>query len=570
MENSLESLLVGVDEGKQSAHLEILYSLAEKAKTKKEDVTQINQKIADTKESELDLPFEVIGHNSKRQVLIWSNKRIISLPVNQLTENELRLLVGGSSAWIIQNDWNKKLKNRIIDEAHDKGFVNDEMTLKSGIWKMKDKWVIISGKRLATFKNGVFTELDTPLIDGRLIELDGPAWLDWDLLKSLFEDQDKGFRIFKETFNEIRKKVKFWNWSHDSMADFITAFIMLSPLQHAMSWRPWVYLSGSKSTGKTTFFELMLQSNFGPLCERLDKSTAHATAQTIGNSGRIPIFDEFEKHKHIPDILETAKLFNRGGVKTSGTTGDKANKFELHHMGWFGSIYLPRRLIQDAAQESRMIKFELNKIKEGAPVPETIGHKEAIKLASKIAAGMILSWEMIQSSADEISTNRSELIKGQEGIEIRTVENFMYASSVIQLADPDPSFPIIPGWASRQLEDDCDKILDTILSSLIKIDYDSFSILEMLHKAYKSLDDRFQKELERKGIKITSTSGAKYLAIRCEDVTRFILQDTEYKDLNIQHPLARIDGSIASYGVKMAGRTKRCVLIPIDRIDLEL
>ncbi|MCP6769381.1 hypothetical protein NL529_31495, partial [Klebsiella pneumoniae] len=75
----------------------------------------------------------------------------------------------------------------------------------------------------------------------------------------------------------------------------MSAFVMLAIVQQVMKWRPWIYVTGAAATGKTTFWEDILQHIYGGLVERLDKSTAHATAQTIGNSGRIPVFDEFEK-----------------------------------------------------------------------------------------------------------------------------------------------------------------------------------------------------------------------------------------------------------------------------------
>ena len=328
-----------------------------------------------------------------------------------------------------------------------------------------------------------------------------------------------------------------------------------------MSWRPWIYLTGAKSTGKSTFFEDILQGIYGGLVERLDKSTSHATAQTIGNSARIPVFDEFEKHKHIPDILELAKLFNRGGQKTSGTGSDKAHRFHLHHMPWFGSIYLPKKLMQDAAQESRIVKFELKKLATASAPLDRFRVGEGMLIAAKMVAALILAWDEIEVKAQEINADRQSFIQEQPGIEVRTVENFMYASALLAIVSPEGIEEIFPRWVALQSEDDGDKLLDTILASLIHVEGNKISIGEMLQNA-----GRYSDELERHGLKIVMHKVKDFLALRCESVTRHLLKDTEYAVLDIRSPLARIEGSVGSAQVKMAGVNQRCVLIPMERV----
>ncbi len=330
------------------------------------------------------------------------------------------------------------------------------------------------------------------------------------------------------------------------MGAYATAFIMLSIVQQAMKWRPWIYLTGAKSTGKSTFFEFLLQTIFGVLVERLDKSTAHATAQTIGNSGRIPVFDEFEKHRHIPEILELAKLFNKGGQKSSGTGSEKAHRFLLHHMPWFGSIYLPKRFMQDAAQESRTIKLELKKLKEETPLLEKFDSEEAPKLAAEIVAALISSWEKIEMKAQKINADRNSLIQELPGIEIRTIENFMYASSLLILACPELAGPIIPHWAVTQSEDDGDKLLDTILASIVKIRGETYLISELLQLSKRSPSEEYSKELDRYGLRFTTHKSKHFLAIRCENITRHLLKDTDDASLDIKGPLLRIEGTMNS------------------------
>lgn len=510
------------------------------------------------KEDEVTLPFHILGHNIQREILMWKDGRLVTLPAGRLNKDELRLYVGGESEWFRSDESVKALKKKIIDTAHKKGFVDDTSPLRVGAWYMNGKWLVISGKKAVSVDRGKISYLKEPLFEGKLVETEGAAWMDWQVFEESMGDKN----VLKGVFDLIHEKVKQWNWIVPSMAAFVTAFVMLSIVQQAMKWRPWIYITGAASTGKSTLFEDIMQLIYGKLVERLDKSTAHATAQTIGNSGRIPVFDEFEKHKHIPEILELAKLFNKGGQKTSGTGSDKAHRFDLHHMPWFGSIYLPKKFMQDAAQESRLVKFELNKIPQGAPALDKFDDDGQV-IAAKIAAAMITMWKGLEERAQQINADRHRLLQEHQGIKIRTVENFMYASALLDITAPEGLEETFPMWAATQTEDDGDKLLDTILASLILVDGDKKSVREMLQTG------QHEEVLERHGVKAIVHKTKRYLALRCENITRHLLKDTDYAALDIKGPLARVDGAVGSAQVKIAGSNQRCILIPMERVEGE-
>jgi hypothetical protein len=538
-----------------------LQRLDERDKTQQELQEEIDQmrnsvRLLEKAEEKARLPFHVMGYNTQSDILIWKDGRVIALPVTKLNKDQLRLYVGGASDWFDSKESVRELKELTIDTAHRLGFIDDESPLRSGVWRMGGRWIVISGKNAMVIVNGAPSRLSEPLFEGKLVETAGAEWLDWEV----FEESIK-IDGLKDVFKPIYEKVRQWNWVVPSMAAFITAFVMLSIVQQAMKWRPWIYITGAKSTGKSTFFEEILQLIFGSQVERLDKSTAHATAQTIGNSGRIPIFDEFEKHKHIPDILELAKLFNRGGQKTSGTGADKAHRYNLHHMPFFGSIYLPKRVMQDSAQESRIIKFELNKIPKGSPPLEKFSADEGKVLAARIVAAMIRSWDSIEMRTKAILADQERLFKAYQGIEIRTLENFMYASALLDLVALEGLEETLPMWLSMQQEDDGDKLLDTILASHVFVEKEKKSVREMLYNVHH------EEVLERHGLKVALHESKRYLALRCEDITRHLLKDTEYGSLDIKWPLSRIDGALNSRQVKMAGTNQRCILIPLEKAE---
>lgn len=439
--------------------------------------------------------------------------------------------------------------------------IYDDKPLKSGVWKFKDKWLVISGKKAAIInEDGLLEDLKEPIFDGKIIEFENTEWIDWNHFKDNF-----GKITLKSVYQKLFPMVSSWNWLESSMAKYATAFVLLSPLQQAMTWRPWLYLTGAKGTGKSTFFESVLQEIYGNMAERLDKTTAHATAQTIGNTGKIPIFDEFEKYGHLAHVLELAKGFNKGGKKTSGTPGPNSHKYDLFHLAWFGSIYPPKQISDDSAQESRLVKLELKKLQNTTPLLEKI--EDGSKIAAEIIAAMINEWMQIEQEAKSISTKRKEIIERLPGTEIRTVDNFMYASAILNLATHE--IHDVPDWKTSSSEDDGEKVLSSILNSRIKIDSSEHRMISELVKLAESGDNYARPLLQQHGLSITITREGTFLAIRTKEVSKYLLKDDEYlKNLDISAPLGRIDGAQKNINVRFGNQgTLKSIIIPMSYIN---
>ena len=220
--------------------------LKEKAKLFEDErsVEDLEEKALKAKEERvsnpLDLPFKILGYNNKREVILWHEGQIMPIQVKQLGELDIKLLIGEA----VNNENWKYYQSKIIEIAHEKGKIYDEKPIKSGISKLKDKWIVVSGKRAVLIKDNQLIILDQPIIDNRIIELDGKDWINWDVFINEFGKSD-----IKQLFSWVCKRVKTWNWKEESMAEYAAAFILLAPVQQALSWRPWVYLTVSKCSG---------------------------------------------------------------------------------------------------------------------------------------------------------------------------------------------------------------------------------------------------------------------------------------------------------------------------------
>jgi hypothetical protein len=454
------------------------------------------------------LPFTVLGFTLKREIMIWYKGRLFAIPTNRLSPDELTLFM-----CMMDKDEFKRVKQTILIEAHKRGVVDTDEAIQSGIWKEPDGFLIISGKRAAFFDGKELKEITEPAWRGRILNLHQEAWLNLDKLKKHLESAE-----ITQIFWTIRELVNQWTFADGRKIDHLAAFVMLAPFQQAMEWRPWIYLTGRRGSGKTTFFNEVL-GIYGNLTLRMDKTTAHALAQEFGATTKIPVLDEFEKYRRLEEILEVAKLANRGGVYTRGTTGESSRRWRFHHMFWFGSIYVAG---QDAAQRSRMVIFELRPHENTNPRFLSLTEKE--ELRHEIIAAMLKSWPEIEARARHYFEN-----KAAYGIEDgRIIDNLAYACALLDIADEERGE--IPEWAyeSETVEDE-EELIAAILGSIIEN--------QTVYEHLRHIDNEI---LEKYGLKYSIADQEEYLVIQPLAVRRHLLKDTEWKDADIASLLRRI------------------------------
>lgn len=521
----------------------------EKADQEKKSLEAIKNEV------KLKLPFHVLGFNSQRQVLIWYKGRIVTHPVTSLKADDLSLYVGVYSS-VPQGQPNPAaiLKEIILEEAHKKGLIDDETPISSGIWRFNNEWIVVSGRKAAKIKDGKLEYLETPIVGGRVIQFEKDSWIDLKNLERKIPAAD-----LKRAFRKARELVSQWVWYDPEMVDFVAAFVMLLAFQYVMRWRPWLYILGAAGTGKSSFLEYIIEEIFRCLVKRIDKGTAHSTAQAIGNSGRIGVFDEFEKSPKLSELLEAFKLFNRGGNYTRGTTGDKAKEYGMHHMPIMASISLPKTFSTDRAQLSRVVKFELKKIPEGKYLVG-MTDEEAQELACDIVASMFSVWDRVEEGVREIERTKEKYVKECGGkIDGRCVENLMYAMALLEVIDEEEGKAEqkrkIPEWAIEEFQDDAENILEAIIMSKIRYSADEFLVVDLIHKALGEpvnltamsvdvVNESFAKDLLRKhGLSVVSKPEGWFLAVIPKEVSKHLLKNDEaYRGLDIKPFLKRLAG----------------------------
>lgn len=497
---------------------------------------------------------KVLGYTPAMDLVFWHRGRLHIEKARSLRGADLTMLTG-----IEDPDALKALKAELIRRAHEAGPVDPTDRMLPGAWKTDGRWIVVSGKRAAEVKEGKVIDLDRPVVDGRIIE-HGDDWLDWDSMAGGLAD---GRAALAAAFEVIRKQAMDWCWRDSQAGDYASAFIMLTLVQQAMEWRPFLHVTGPRGCGKSSLFELVLAPIFGGLTRSMGKSTAHAIAQEVGNSGRALILDEFEQHKHVGQVLAFLKgsSSREGGTKTSGTPGARAHTYRVHHLPWIGSIYIPTEASTDAAIRDRTIRLELARPGKEKPKPIGLTKAEGRRLAALIVGGMISCWEPIEEKREEIRANGAEVFKRVQGSDHRTLDNYCHASAVLAFLTGKPYS--VPTWAAKEDGDDGDKIMEAILGSKVRVldtgrEYSVGEILEV----DEDIPEPAVKALARDGVKATTHDGQQFIAIKEDLVRRNLLRGSAFENLDIAAPLLRIQGARRGK-VKMATKeTANCILIP--------
>jgi len=402
-------------------------------------------------------------------------------------------------------------------------------------------------------------ELKTPVYDHKIIEFSkGAAWLDTEHFLRVY-----GNLSLKSVYDKVQTLTKQFSWKYGEAADYAAALIMLTVVQQAMRWRPWVYLLGASNSGKTTFLQTFFDKLFPGLLAHMGKTTAHSIAQEVGNSGKILILDEFERSSKIPQILELAKLANRGGKKTSGTPGPNALSYSIHHMFWFGSILSS---LDGESQENRTVFLELER-HDGKHPPHFPKEKEMKRLGTEIVAAMIQHWNEIEERSQEVPGRYPDL-------DSRMHESLSYPIALLELVEEDDTsfFKTPPEFVYRQVEKEEDMILEDILNSLIWVHSYSTASGDRREQArvFDAIRHEKHQDLHNAGMALPTTGGQRYLAMHCKTVERQVLKDVrEYGFIKISEPLKRLPGAIPNHNVKIGGKPQSCLLIPLKYVTAE-
>jgi len=199
----------------------------------------------------------------------------------------------------------------------------------------------------------------------------------------------------------VLELLRLFNWVDRSAAMLLFGWAASSVICGALEWRPHVFLTGAKNTGKTTLVRA-LQRLLDPVAIVLDGQSSEAgIRQMVGADSRPVILDEFESDQNTNRMRQVVKLMRSASSAESrvarGTPEGRALEFSIRSSFLVAAI---NPMSVTAADRSRIVVLPLNKHLNDKGVAEQIARGlEALQ-------GVGPSWcELVLGQADAILEN---------------------------------------------------------------------------------------------------------------------------------------------------------------------
>lgn len=164
-----------------------------------------------------------------------------------------------------------------------------------------------------------------------------------------------------------------WHWKRPLLdARFVLGAIGASLVGGWLPWRPNIWITGNKSTGKSTLNgeRGLLDGLFGTGQFRTSNASAASIRQSLQNSTVPVMFDELEpgpNNSRQTEVMELARVASSGGTMHRGGQDHSAHEFTLRSAFWFSSINIPPLTPQD---RSRLAIVELRALPRKAVPPD--------------------------------------------------------------------------------------------------------------------------------------------------------------------------------------------------------
>lgn len=193
--------------------------------------------------------------------------------------------------------------------------------------------------------------------------------------------------------HELLTQLQTWQWVRGDLdAMLLLGWIGAAMVGGALKWRPVIWITGAKGTGKSTLWD-MVQLQIGELIAASDTS-APGLWQTLRVSTRAVAVDELESeqdNRRQNNVVKLARLAASGGKIIRGGQDHQPVEFEARSCFAFLSINVPPLTSQD---RSRMAILELRDLLkgEGAPRPPSFNAEKTAEIGAMLRRRMVDGW----------------------------------------------------------------------------------------------------------------------------------------------------------------------------------
>lgn len=199
---------------------------------------------------------------------------------------------------------------------------------------------------------------------------------------------------------QVLALLRRWAWKRELLDPrFVLGAIGASMLGGALPWRPHLWITGDRGTGKSTLNGKMglVHRLLGEGLYRTSDTSAAGIRQSLRNATVPVMIDEREAEKdnrRNEELIALARVASSGDVMTRGSSDHTAQEFTLQSCFWFSSILIPPLLPQD---RSRLAICELEPLPQDAEKMDL----EAVnlpELGRKLFRRMVDGWPRLAAT----------------------------------------------------------------------------------------------------------------------------------------------------------------------------
>ncbi len=253
----------------------------------------------------------------------------------------------------------------------------------------------------------------------------------------------------------LLKLLRTWNWKRELLDPrFLLGWIGGAMLGGALKWRPNIWLTGGKGTGKSTLNgrDEVMHQLFGDGVFRTGNASAAAIRQSLKNSTVPVLFDELEAsedNRRVNEVIELARVASSGDVMHRGGQDHQAHEFTIRSAFQFSSINIPPLQPQD---RSRLAILELKPFAPGTAPLDIAGVLAEARFADLAEVGRQLQRRMLDGwhrlEATKAKFHEALAAKGHVS---RACDQFgtLLACADLLLNDEIPDDEEVAEWAER-------------------------------------------------------------------------------------------------------------------------
>lgn len=314
----------------------------------------------DAGDSEPEQPFVIaLGHSGDKYYFTSNaNRQITTISASNFSLNSL-LNLQTHEYW--QEKFPKTDKanpqvdihsvtNFLMRKAREKGIFASGKLRGRGVWRDKRRTVLHCGDRIVDLQSQRTYEL------GRFTT---------DYIYELSQSYRPAFQKDRHP-KDLLELTKKFNWKSANSPYVLAGWIVIARFSGWLRWRPHIWITGQKGTGKSTVIDEFLKKLLGPQSYYFEGgSTAAGIRQEIKCDAVPIIFDEAETSDvktgaKIKSILELARQASSDsdGYICKGTPTGSGLKYKMSSMFCLASI---RVNLQEAQDKSRFSVLELDK-----------------------------------------------------------------------------------------------------------------------------------------------------------------------------------------------------------------